>query len=84
VQDTREGEGRFIFCGLRDIASELESEIKAEETANIAGGIKEDRVTHTLLKSIALLANEFSHTVELVKRPLNGPRSPHSSPGRDA
>jgi hypothetical protein len=60
VQDVRRGEGRFVFCGLRDIASELESEIRAEATPATGAPIGEDRVKQTLLKSIDLLGDEFS------------------------
>jgi ABC-type lipoprotein export system ATPase subunit len=70
VQATRNGMGRFIFCGLRDIASELETQIGIErQLANVPvpPGIAGDRVTKTLLKSIERLALEFEQTVELIK-----------------
>lgn len=67
VKDVRRGEGRFIFCGLRDIASELESDIsnsKLNETRYVGN----DRVSITLLKSIDTLADEFVRTIDMVKK----------------
>ena len=71
VQAARNGEGRFIFCGLRDIASELESQIETEKRLSHVPdppGIPGDRVQKTLLKSIDRLATEFEQTVDLIKK----------------
>jgi predicted ATPase len=64
IVDVRRGEGRYIFCGLRDIATELQSEIQKETP----GGDSIDRASRTLLKSIGDLACEFGDTLELIKR----------------
>lgn len=64
VEDLRSGEGRFIFCGLRDIATEFEDAIKRQ--ADNPQPISDDRVYETRLKSIATLADEFGRTVRLI------------------
>ena len=64
VQDVRRGEGRYIFCGLRDIASELKAKI--QQSASIEEPL--DRVHKTLLKSITELATEFGNTLSLIER----------------
>jgi predicted ATPase len=64
VQDVRRGEGRYIFCGLRDIALELEEQIKESNVPAIA----QDRVVRTHLKPIGALAAEFSQTLKLIER----------------
>lgn len=63
VEDSRKGEGRFIFCGLRDIAMELEREISSSETQR---EVETDRVTSTCLKPIDALAEEFERTINRV------------------
>jgi predicted ATPase len=71
IQAARNGEGRFIFCGLRDIAGEFESQIETErQLSNVPPppGISGDRLTKTLIKPIDRLATEFEHTVELIKK----------------
>lgn len=68
VKDVRNGEGRFVFCGLRDIASELEADIRADSSPSTPGPIAGDRVKQTLLKSIDLLGNEFAQTIEIIRR----------------
>lgn len=64
VKDARRGEGRYIFCGLRDIAGELEARI--QEDPSLEGFA--DREQRTLLRPIAALAGEFGSTLELIKR----------------
>ncbi len=65
IKDSRAGEGRFVFCGLRDIASELQELIEQESDD---GEFQHDRVTRTLLKSIDELAQDFGRTVELCRK----------------
>jgi predicted ATPase len=68
VADSRRGIGRFIFCGLRDIASELEQQIIADATPAPDNVFASDRVSRTLLKSIDSLADEFSQTLQFIVR----------------
>lgn len=64
VEDARRGEGRFIFCGLRDIATELEREI---ESSKMQLEVDADRVISTCLKPIEALAEEFEGTINRVR-----------------
>ena len=68
LNDVRQGEGRFIFCGLRDIASELEAEIEAESKRAPNAPIPGDRAKQTLLKSIDSLGNEFAQTIDIIRK----------------
>lgn len=63
VRDVRSGSGRFIFCGLRDIATELEFRQKEENENNPAA--QRDRLEKTFLKPIEELGNEFLRTLQL-------------------
>jgi len=66
VKDIKDGVGRFVFCGLRDVAAELDSLIKEEyQLEKIA--VSSDKVHTTLLKPIEQLAGEFHRTLLLVK-----------------
>jgi len=64
IKDARRGTGRYVYCGLRDIASELEQQIK--DTPQ--GAVASDRVERTLLKSVDVLAEEFERTLTLITR----------------
>ncbi|WP_339486847.1 ATP-binding protein [Pseudomonas sp. RL_5y_Pfl2_70] len=66
VHDTNSGSGRFIFCGLRDIATELSNEINEEKNINFDPS--GDKSAHTLLKPVTTLAKEFAATLVLAKR----------------
>lgn len=64
VKDARRGEGRFFFCGLRDVAGELESRIRKD--TSLQGSA--DREEKTLLRPITDLAEEFGNTIEFITR----------------
>lgn len=70
VKDLDRGDGRFIFCGLRDIAEELRhelgetSQIELDQTDTAA--VDQDRMHNTLLKPINKLADEFVQTLERI------------------
>jgi energy-coupling factor transporter ATP-binding protein EcfA2 len=66
--DLRRGTGRYHFCGLRDIARELEEGLNAAEDPHLAaaGPVATDRQHRTLLKSIDELAVEFARTIERI------------------
>ncbi|MCF2491132.1 AAA family ATPase [Dyadobacter sp. CY347] len=70
VRDVLKGEGRFVFCGLRDIARELQEEVKNKES-NINAHLQDDRLKKTYLKSIDTLADEFERTLNLVRNGSN-------------
>jgi hypothetical protein len=57
------GEGRYIFCGLRDIVQELEDDLVAtEDTTRTDAQLQAlvDRRDRTLLKPIQSLSAEFA------------------------
>jgi len=59
--DVTKGEGRFIYCGLRDIAAEAkhDSDLAADGTA----ARQDDRRSTTMLKSVDQLADEFERLI---------------------
>ncbi len=66
VKDIRMGVGRFVFCGLRDVAAELEADIEGEGFFGPFAA-HSDKLGKTLLKSIEQLAREFEETLQLVQ-----------------
>ena len=70
ADDLRQGIGRYHFCGLRDIASELDEGIHAADDSQIAtsGRTVADRQGQTLLKSIDKLTAEFVRTIEHIQK----------------
>lgn len=66
IKDIEEGSGRFVFCGLRDIAAELQTQIDSEKNSaqNLAF---HDKLKSTLLKPVESLAEEFHKTLLLVR-----------------
>lgn len=67
AQDVQEGEGRFIFCGLRDVSLELKQELSKTIKEQAAEGLP-DRTNKTLLKPIEVLAEEFVRTLALIEK----------------
>lgn len=59
VKELEEGSGRYVFCGLRDIAAE-EREVDTD-TQNTG-----DRRPNTRLKQLGELADEFARLIELL------------------
>lgn len=79
ARDIEKGEGRFVYCGLRDIVSEARDDIDQAKVDQAALDAPEsiricDRRTTTKLKSIDQLAAEFAHLIQRIdatnKRPL--------------
>lgn len=66
VKDIKMGVGRFVFCGLRDVAAELDADIEDEGPSGPLT-IQSDKVGKTLLKPIEQLAIEFEETLLLVR-----------------
>lgn len=67
IKDVEDGNGRFAFCGLRDIAAELKIQINGEQSES---EVHDERVSNTLLKSIDASAEEFANT--LLSAKMNG------------
>jgi ABC-type lipoprotein export system ATPase subunit len=63
AKDVLKGEGRFVFCGLRDIAHELQEEIQNYNNDKKETHLRQDRLKNTYLKSINSLADEFERTL---------------------
>ena len=66
VKEIKEGIGRFVFCGLRDVSAELDSALQSESFIGPSVQLP-DRVQATLLKPVERLAEEFHNTLILVK-----------------
>lgn len=70
ARDIEKGEGRFVFCGLRDIVAEARHDIeqaKSYETPVSDEMLRVgDRRTSTRLKSIDQLADEFARLVQRI------------------
>jgi len=70
ARDIEKGEGRFVFCGLRDIVAEAREDIERAKGSEPSVSDQvlriEDRRTSTRLKSIDQLADEFSRLVERI------------------
>jgi predicted ATPase len=70
AKDIRKGIGRYIFCGIRDIAKELEEslpELKTDEFGRLLPEhILEEKHSTTYLKRISDLAVEFANTIERI------------------
>lgn len=72
ARDIEKGEGRFVYCGLRDIVAEARHDIeqaKGRETQGLDHTMLriEDRRTSTRLKSIEQLADEFRVLFERIR-----------------
>ncbi len=71
TDDLERGEGRFVFCGLRDIVAEVRDDVEtAAKNANTENDeeIRVDRRTSTHLKSVNALADEFAQLLTRIRR----------------
>lgn len=70
VKDVEQGEGRFIFCGLRDIAEEVKHEMEGAQGDPLGDQrvVDQDRLHRTLLKPIEKLADEFERTLHQISK----------------
>lgn len=72
ARDIEKGEGRYVYCGLRDIVAEARADLsKAEATADDSNKRRKigsaDRRTSTLLKSVDQLADEFHRLIQRIR-----------------
>lgn len=74
VRDIERGEGRFVFCGLRDIAEELKQELaqvspvyQEIDERNVVA-VDQDRLRQNLLKPVEKLAEEFERTLDRIAK----------------
>lgn len=69
ARDVAEGVGRYIFCGLRDIAEESQQALDPEADEDLETLVDaDDLTTTTLLKPIEQLAEEFERTIERIQK----------------
>jgi ABC-type lipoprotein export system ATPase subunit len=73
TKDIESGEGRFVFCGLRDLVAEgladlEEAEKSADAKSNAAGEVLVERRNSTRLKSVESLSREFSNLLLRIKQ----------------
>ena len=72
VEEMKNGLGRFVFCGIRDIVSELESllpQLPADEAGRLRDeDILQDRSKYTRLKPIDVLGTEFIRNLETIRQ----------------
>ncbi|WP_165823648.1 AAA family ATPase [Metarhizobium album] len=68
ANDVTKGEGRFVYCGLRDIAAEAKHDLEAREHDDEQiGPIKDPARRHTTaLKSVDQLADEYERLLASV------------------
>lgn len=70
ARDIEKGEGRFVFCGLRDIVAEARDDIEKAKISDLSMSDEmlriEERRTSTQLKSVDKLADEFAKLVERI------------------
>ncbi|MEQ1538340.1 MAG: AAA family ATPase [Sphingorhabdus sp.] len=70
TQDLASGEGRFVFCGLRDLVAEARADVEQDETTQPNDGDDGpvERRTTTRLKPVEQLADEFAELVSRIKK----------------
>lgn len=66
TEDIESGKGRFVFCGLRDIVAEVKDDLSLSDAEKINLGEIERR-SFTRLKSIDVLASEFSRLLVKIR-----------------
>ncbi|NVM64896.1 putative ATPase [Mucilaginibacter sp. SG538B] len=70
VQELKEGLGRYIFCGIRDIVKELEDILPNLKTRHngklLPEDIIKDRHENSFLKPVRTLAEEFCKNLDII------------------
>lgn len=72
TEDIEKGEGRFVFCGLRDIVAEVRDDVREAEAltgeSDDDENIRVERRTSTHLKSVDVLADEFAQLLARIRK----------------
>jgi ABC-type lipoprotein export system ATPase subunit len=70
TEDIASGDGRFVFCGLRDIVAEARADVERNEAVqpHQDGEGKVERRTTTRLKPVEKLADEFAALIARIRR----------------
>ena len=70
TQDLASGEGRFVFCGLRDLVAEARADVERDEDEKSEDDEEPqlERRTSTRLKPVEKLADEFAALVSRIRK----------------
>ncbi len=70
TEDLATGEGRFVFCGLRDVVAEARGDVERDKEAQPNGDSEGpvERRTTTRLKPVEQLAEEFAALITRIRR----------------
>lgn len=73
TQDLESGDGRFIFCGLRDVVAEARADVQKDaasddDSYDAEEGTPVERRTTTRLKPVEQLAEEFGGLISRIKK----------------
>lgn len=71
TQDLESGEGRFVFCGLRDLVAEARADLEEDSDETASSGkdvLAVERRTTTRLKPVDKLADEFAALLRRIRR----------------
>jgi predicted ATPase len=75
AKEIKTGQGRYIFCGLRDIVKELDESLSTSKTDSSgklnSEAILKERNDKTYLKSIADLSADFIYQISVIKNSKN-------------
>ncbi|GJD40342.1 hypothetical protein OICFNHDK_2811 [Methylobacterium bullatum] len=69
TQDLASGDGRFVFCGLRDLVAEARADVEKDELEKSEDEkeVQVERRTSTRLKPVEQLAGEFAALVSRIR-----------------
>ncbi|MBY5448107.1 AAA family ATPase [Rhizobium leguminosarum] len=69
TEDLESGDGRFIFCGLRDLVAEARADVSADQEKADDDVLQPlERRTTTCLKPVEVLAQEFADLIGRIRR----------------
>jgi predicted ATPase len=72
ARDIEEGSGRYVFCGLRNIAEELQAKLLRTGGDSLSSTDSDtsysDREEDTLLKPLRKIASEFAQALEIIEQ----------------
>jgi len=71
AQDLASGDGRFVFCGLRDLVAEARADVEKDAQTNSSeqdNDSEVERRTSTCLKPVEKIADEFGTLVARIRK----------------
>ncbi|MGB9102098.1 MAG: AAA family ATPase [Stenotrophomonas indicatrix] len=66
ISDIDAGEGRFVFCGLRDISAEARKSLDAPHSLSRTNG--DEKTDNVILKNASALATEFKNLITRIRK----------------